>query len=174
MDRKYVVRTLTDHEELILTFGYHWTRYMNTHFIKLALIPQGIGLVLGVVTYFLPIALTWWVVIPPLLLWITTICLWWKAITCDVHIVTNRRIIYKKGFLTRDTNEIKLSAIEAITIKQGIWGRVFRVGTLTILGRGHGNKLIFEYVSRPILTKHTIENSPWRENPGGVNTEEIG
>jgi len=80
-----------------------------------------------------------------------------------VRIVTSRRIIYKTGFLSRSTNEIKLSAIEAITIDQGILGRMLRVGTLNIIGRGDGNRLRFIAVTRPIRTKHIIENIDWQE-----------
>ena len=166
MDRNYVNRTITDHEELVLAFGYHWTYYLKMKYVKLALIPQGVGL--GAALLNLMVAagfnmVTWWVFAPALIVYGLAMMFWWSYITSNVRIVTSRRIIYKKGFLSRETNEIKLSAIEAITIEQDFIGRTLRVATLNIIGRGDGNRLRFEAVGKPIRTKHKIESINWQE-----------
>jgi len=166
MDKNYVNRTITDHESLVLNFGYHWTHFINRRHAVMALLPHGVGLAALALNAVIAGSfglLVWWAFIPTVIVWGVAIRTWWAIITSSVRIVTSRRIIYKTGFLSRSTNEIKLSAIEAITIDQGILGRMLRVGTLNIIGRGDGNRLRFIAVTRPIRTKHIIENIDWQE-----------
>jgi len=41
---------------------------------------------------------------------------------------TDRRIIFKTGFIVRDTTEIPLSQVESVNVNQSILGRIFRFG----------------------------------------------
>jgi uncharacterized membrane protein YdbT with pleckstrin-like domain len=50
--------------------------------------------------------------------------------------VTSERVILKRGFLTRHTDEIELSAIEEINIDQGFLGRLLGFGRITVQGTG--------------------------------------
>lgn len=170
MDRKYIERTITEHESLVLSFGYHWTYFMTGRYMRLFALATAAALipVIAVVaSAFLLTSWPWWYTLPALLLAVPAYWFWWSYITSDVRIVTSKRIIFKQGFLSRSTNELKLSAIEAITVEQSIWGRILRVGTLNIIGRGDGNKLRFVSVKRPIRTKHAIESIDWRDGPNG-------
>lgn len=49
---------------------------------------------------------------------------------------TNKRVIAKFGFISRDTVEININKIESIQVNQGILGRIFDYGTLVISGAG--------------------------------------
>ena len=49
---------------------------------------------------------------------------------------TDKRIITKFGIIARNTDEIKIGAIESIDIRQGILGRLFNFGSLIISGTG--------------------------------------
>ncbi len=49
---------------------------------------------------------------------------------------TDRRIIFKTGFIVRDTTEIPLYQIESINVNQSILGRVFKFGDILIMGTG--------------------------------------
>ena len=170
MDRKYIERTITDHEDLQLVFGYHWTYFMTNRYLRLFALATAVAIIpviIAVASIFLLTNWPWWYNVPSVLLAVPVYWFWWSYITSDVRIVTSKRIIFKQGFMSRSTNELKLSAIEAITVEQSVWGRILRVGTLNIIGRGDGNKLRFVSVGRPIRTKHAIESIDWREDTNG-------
>ncbi len=54
--------------------------------------------------------------------------------------VTNRRTIVKTGFISRYTFELNHAGVESFHVDQGIVGRIFNFGTLSIHGRGGGMK----------------------------------
>jgi uncharacterized membrane protein YdbT with pleckstrin-like domain len=51
-------------------------------------------------------------------------------------VVTDRRIIFKEGFIRRRTMEMNLSKVETVDVVQSIWGRVFDYGSIVIRGVG--------------------------------------
>jgi len=61
--------------------------------------------------------------------------LWFRRWTTDIG-VTNKRFVFKSGFIARDTWEIRLDAIEGVDIKNTFIGRIFGYGELRITGRG--------------------------------------
>ncbi len=50
---------------------------------------------------------------------------------------TNKRVIAKFGFISRQTIELNISKVESIQVNQGILGRIFNFGTLVISGAGN-------------------------------------
>jgi uncharacterized membrane protein YdbT with pleckstrin-like domain len=50
--------------------------------------------------------------------------------------VTNKRVIVKHGFISRQTVEMNLSKVESIQVEQGMLGRMFNFGTLVVSGTG--------------------------------------
>ncbi|MBP7763682.1 MAG: PH domain-containing protein [Deltaproteobacteria bacterium] len=50
--------------------------------------------------------------------------------------VTNKRIIIKTGFISRNTFEMNHSKIESINVNQSILGRILGYGTIVIMGTG--------------------------------------
>lgn len=50
---------------------------------------------------------------------------------------TNKRVIAKFGFISRQTVELNISKVESIQVNQGILGRIFNFGTLVISGSGN-------------------------------------
>lgn len=64
--------------------------------------------------------------------------LWFTRWTTNIG-VTNRRFVFKSGFIARDTWEIRLDAIEGVDIKNTFFGRIFGYGELRISGRGDKN-----------------------------------
>ena len=51
-------------------------------------------------------------------------------------VVTDKRVIYKTGLLSRYTAEMNVSKIESVDVEQGVMGRIFGFGTLLIRGTG--------------------------------------
>lgn len=50
---------------------------------------------------------------------------------------TNKRVIAKFGFISRQTVELNINKVESIQVNQGIFGRIFNYGTLVISGAGN-------------------------------------
>lgn len=50
---------------------------------------------------------------------------------------TNKRVIAKVGFISRQTVELNISKVESIQVHQGILGRIFDFGTIIISGAGN-------------------------------------
>jgi len=73
-------------------------------------------------------------------------------------VVTDRRLIFKTGFISRKTNEIPLSKVESISINQSIMGRLLNYGDISVVGSG-ATLQCFETVSDPILFKNAIDAS---------------
>lgn len=51
-------------------------------------------------------------------------------------VVTNHRVIYKRGLLARHTVEMNVSKIETVDVEQTLWGRIFAYGDVVIRGTG--------------------------------------
>ncbi len=64
-------------------------------------------------------------------------------------VVTNKRVIIKRGWISRKTLEMNLNKIETVNVDQSIWGRIFGFGTLTIIGTG-GTREVFDSIRNPI------------------------
>jgi uncharacterized membrane protein YdbT with pleckstrin-like domain len=73
---------------------------------------------------------------------------WWNRLTTEVA-VTDRRVIYKTGFISRNTREMHMDKIASVDVKQGILGRVLNFGDITINGTG-GNKEEIPGIDRPL------------------------
>lgn len=50
---------------------------------------------------------------------------------------TNKRVIAKFGFISRQTIELNIGKVESIQVNQGVLGRIFNYGTLVISGSGN-------------------------------------
>ena len=60
---------------------------------------------------------------------------WFRRWTTEIA-VTNRRIIYKRGFIRRHTIEMNMDKVESVDVDQPIMGRIFDYGTITVRGTG--------------------------------------
>jgi uncharacterized membrane protein YdbT with pleckstrin-like domain len=60
-----------------------------------------------------------------------------RRVTTEI-VVTDKRVIYKRGLFSRHTVEMNISKIETVDVEQGIVGRVFGFGTVLIRGTGAG------------------------------------
>ena len=67
----------------------------------------------------------------------------------DEFVITNKRIIIKKGLISLWTLEMNLQKIETVNVEQSIFGRIFGYGCLTIIGTG-GTREKFYLIKKPI------------------------
>ena len=69
--------------------------------------------------------------------------------------VTNRRVIYKRGLIRRQTNEMNIDKVESVQVEQSVFGRMFDFGTVTILGTGEGIEAL-QTIAGPIRLRNSI------------------
>src|SRR5262245_19555639 len=69
--------------------------------------------------------------------------------------VTDRRVIYKKGLVRRQTNEMNMDKVESVKINQSILGRMLDYGDVSILGTGEGFETL-RTVASPIELRNSI------------------
>jgi hypothetical protein len=60
---------------------------------------------------------------------------WARRITTEI-VVTDRRIIFKEGFIQRRTMEMNMNKVETVDVVQSIWGRIFNFGSVLVRGTG--------------------------------------
>ena len=63
--------------------------------------------------------------------------MWIRIWTTEIA-VTNRRIIYKRGWIARATDEINLNRIEEVNLRQSVAGRLLGYGKVICQGTGVG------------------------------------
>ena len=69
--------------------------------------------------------------------------------------VTNRRVIYKKGLIRRQTSEMNMDKVESVKIDQSILGRMLDYGNVTVLGTGEGFETL-RTIASPIELRNSI------------------
>jgi hypothetical protein len=149
----YVQEVLQPGEEVRYQASIHWITYLHgalwlaAALVVSVLVPAGwrdsmivtgIRLVLVAVgLYFLARAWFDW--------WITEIA------------VTNRRVIYKRGFISRTTAEMHMDKIASVKVDQSILGRIFDYGKVTIVGTGSGEESLGT-IDQPIAAPLQLRN----------------
>lgn len=128
----YIQDSLSKNEEIKKIFKLHWlAKFAPMFFFIVLSIPTfGVTLLIAIYVYF-----------------------YLKKLEQGI---TNKRIVLKKGIIGRNTQEIKLDAVETVEIKQGAIDRILGFGTVKITGRG-ASDLIFRNIDNPIEVKKDIE-----------------
>ena len=71
-------------------------------------------------------------------------------------VVTNKRVISRKGIISVKTEELKNAKIESVEITQSLLGRIFGYGTICFSGTGT-SKVYFENIDNPWGIKSRVE-----------------
>jgi uncharacterized membrane protein YdbT with pleckstrin-like domain len=130
----YVQKVLQPGEQIVHTASIHWFVYWPGAVVLILA-----GLVYGYAHSGAHATLLWDVVaaclaaVALVLLfreWFT----WW---TTEIA-VTNRRIIYKEGFISRNTVEMHMDKVESVDVDQSIMGRILDFGDVIVKGTGTG------------------------------------
>jgi uncharacterized membrane protein YdbT with pleckstrin-like domain len=128
----YIEESLSAGEQIVGFFRLHWiSRRWMVLWIVLAIPTVGITLILALFEFL--------------------------RLRSIEQGVTNKRVIYKKGIISRKSEEMKLNSIETVEIDQGIAGRIFGFGNVTVTGRGLSN-VAFKSVDDPMAVKRKIES----------------
>ncbi len=71
--------------------------------------------------------------------------------------VTNRRVLVKTGLIRRHTLELLLGRVETVGVDQGIFGRIWNYGTITVIGTG-GTKELFPGIAKPLDFRKAVQD----------------
>ncbi|MGA2126568.1 MAG: PH domain-containing protein [Xanthobacteraceae bacterium] len=82
---------------------------------------------------------------------------WWQRVNTEVA-VTDRRVIYKTGFISRKTREMHMDKIVSVDVTQGILGRMLNYGDITINGSGQSIERIPAIDSPVEFRNHVTAN----------------
>jgi uncharacterized membrane protein YdbT with pleckstrin-like domain len=151
---RYYQQVLREDERLLFACRLHWIV-----FARAALLLIG-GLILLIAsTFFLPgtlphLAILYagdvLIVLSPF----AGIAAWIRWYATDIA-VTDRRVIYKRGLITRRTIEMNVSKIETVDVDQGVFGRMLDYGDVVIRGTG-GTFEPLRFVGQPINLRNAI------------------
>ncbi len=70
-------------------------------------------------------------------------------------VLTDRRIIAKRGFVSRETVEMNLSKVESLHVSQGLMGRMLDYGDVSVVGTGASLEPL-RGVSRPLELRRKL------------------
>jgi uncharacterized membrane protein YdbT with pleckstrin-like domain len=130
---RYIERILQPGEKLLYSGTIHWVIYapaMILSLIAVALLtlvqpgPTGTSWMIGSIVFWLAAGVTFF-------------SAWFKRWTTEID-VTDRRVVYKRGFIKRHTIEMNMDKVESVDVDQTIMGRILNYGDVTIRGTGEG------------------------------------
>ena len=75
--------------------------------------------------------------------------------------ITNRRLIFKRGWIARKTEELGLHRIEEVNLRQGIIGRIFGYGRVQVQGMGGGD-IMLPSMGSPMRFKRELQEAQAR------------
>lgn len=128
----YIEESLSSGEQIVAVFRLHWfSRLPMVLWIILALPTLGLTLILAGYEFV--------------------------RLRCIEQGLTNKRVVFKKGIISRSTEEMKLKSVETVEIEQGVLGRIFGYGDVKVTGRGISD-VVFKGVADPIAVKKQIES----------------
>ena len=72
----------------------------------------------------------------PVVIGLVFLVMAWIRVHTTELAITNKRVIAKFGFISRNTMEISIQKVESIQVHQSLMGRMLDYGTLVISGTG--------------------------------------
>ncbi|MDE0518799.1 MAG: PH domain-containing protein, partial [Bdellovibrionales bacterium] len=150
----YIKKTLTAGENIIVSKRYHWVFWF---WPIIRLIIPFLIIIWGTMAWnggvFSPFVMTMAILLAASFI-VLLFILFIKHISTE-NVATNKRVIFKMGFIRSDTDELRNENIENIQIKQSIIGRIFGYGDLEFRGTG-GSPVVFKTIPDPISVKKEI------------------
>jgi len=132
---KFIESTLPDNETIEMEISFHWTHTLVAWLYLLVLGWLIIGVFLFISMY--------------LEKWTTE------------RALTNRRLILKRGFIRRKTEEISFNRVEEINLSQSILQRILGSGDIKVTGTGAG-EIMLKNIDDPLdVQKKVNELRNW-------------
>jgi uncharacterized membrane protein YdbT with pleckstrin-like domain len=150
----YVKSVLQPGERVIMQARLHWIVYWQAMvFFVFAIVAAVWGGTSGMG------AMMWLVSAAMLVLFAVSFARAWFIRWITEIAVTDRRIIYKRGFIRRRTIEMHLDKVESVDVDQSILGRIFSYGDILVRGVGVGIEPL-ENISSPLTFRNHVTAEP--------------
>ena len=155
---RYVRRVLQPGETIVYATKLHWFIYIHTILLLIACIilagaaiatsdSQNISLAFGIAAViFVLLALS------------AGLRALVRRATTELA-VTDHRVIYKSGLLSRHTIEMNRDKVESVDVDQSLLGRIFGYGTVVVRGTG-GSLEPMRNIGDPLTFRSHITASP--------------
>jgi hypothetical protein len=147
----YTAGNLTSGEKILYAASIHPMIFLSSG-ILFALFLVGCGMLLsdslmpfGIVLITVGLMFSLSFAVDDLIIFLTTEC-----------VLTDRRVIGKVGFIRRQSLELLLTKVEGLQVAQGIFGRIFDYGTVTVSGTG-GSKTPFHGIAKPLDFRKQVQ-----------------
>ena len=128
---RYIERILQPGEKVLYSGTIHWVIYFPAVLFSL------IALALLTLVKSGPTGMSWLIV--SIAFWlaaaVTFASAWFRRWTTEID-VTDRRVVYKRGFINRHTVEMNMDKVESVDVDQSIMGRMLNFGDITVRGTG--------------------------------------
>lgn len=144
----YLEQSLSANEKIHKIFKLHWLIWVQVVLLVIAS-PFSFGLLH--IGFSIAISASVFVILMGIALFMGL------SIRCTEQGVTNKRVVLKKGIIARKTEEVKITSIETIEIRQSIWGRILGYGDVKITGRGD-SLMVYKGIDNPMDVKRSIES----------------
>ena len=126
---KFIESTLPDNETIEMEISFHWTHTLVAWLYLLVLGWLIIGVFLFISMY--------------LEKWTTE------------RSLTNRRLILKRGFIRRKTEEISFNRVEEVNLSQSILQRILGSGDIKVTGTGAG-EIMLKNIDDPLEVQKKV------------------
>ncbi len=148
----YLDKILQPDEKVLVIGKKHWIIYLpGIGVLVLAILIELIG-------NLLPHSVSVVVQIVALIVALAAIVLlfreWFDQWTTEI-VVTNKRVVYKRGFISRYTSEMNMEKVESVAVDQTLLGRVLGYGTVDVRGTGAGLEQL-RGIASPLALRNAI------------------
>jgi uncharacterized membrane protein YdbT with pleckstrin-like domain len=127
----YVNSVLQPGERVIRLGRLHWIMYWHAIlFAALTVLFAAWGSAIGMGAMMSFVAMAFGV-----LTVVSFVIVWFIRWTTEIA-VTDRRFIYKRGFINRHTVEVNMDKVAGVDVDQSILGRILDYGTIRVVGTG--------------------------------------
>jgi uncharacterized membrane protein YdbT with pleckstrin-like domain len=145
----YIKHVLQPGETIRYQGSVHWILYLPA--FVLALVAAALAALNSMVLW----SYGWWVVAASLIAALLFALRAWLIRWMTEIAVTDRRVIYARGFIQRHSIEVHMDKVESVDVDQSVLGRVFDYGDVTIHGTGTTLEPLRD-VDRPIDFRNEI------------------
>ena len=155
---RYVRRVLQPGETIVYFTKLHWLIYVNTVLLLFACIILAGAAIATSDNQSITLALQIAAVIFALFALSAGLRAFIRRATTELA-VTDHRVIYKSGLLSRHTIEMNRDKVESVDVDQSLLGRIFGYGTVVVRGTG-GSLEPIRNIGDPLTFRSHITASP--------------
>jgi uncharacterized membrane protein YdbT with pleckstrin-like domain len=148
----YAKSVLQPGEKIITSGRLHWIIYGWA----IACAAAGLVLLILEFAYMNHQRLIWVTFLVFAVLSLAMFCYGWFIRWITEFAVTDRRVISKRGFIWRETEEMNMDKVETVDIDQSILGRVLNYGTIQLTGTGGTSNVNVHRIADPFALRSAI------------------